>query len=197
MSALMQAQRELELGKTLPNFLLTYDELIAVTADTAEIVLPERFIRFSDEYEIYYTNSNGARVFLPRRNYTEAYTAYVASGEEDDSAIIPATGSYGQVIVQRGKTGALIVPTPTISYSLYLTFYQGAEILDAEIENAWLLNAPDYLIGLAGGIVAGNLRDKDAMSVFASQATRGQRALMGDIIEDELAGRGLVMGRNN
>lgn len=196
-AALQQAQRELETGKTLPDWLLTYDEAITVTANNPEITLPNRFLRFHDGYQFYYINSNSARVFLPRKQYTEAYTAYVASGEEDDSAVIDTAGQYGQVLVQKNKTSALIIPTPTVSYTAYLTFYQGALPLTSDIENAWLLNAPDYLIGLAGGIVAGNLRDKDAISVFGAQAQRGKNAFIGDVVETELAGRPLVMGRNN
>jgi hypothetical protein len=70
-------------------------------------------------------------------------------------------------------------------------------VLDTEIENAWLANAPDYLIGLAGVMVAGDLRDKGAEQKFNMMAQIGHKALIGDIVEDEIAGRPLMMGRNN
>jgi len=196
-SALQWAQRQLELGKTLPNFLLQFDTAITVTADTATITLPTGFIRFSDEYELYYTNSDAAKVFLPRKNYTEAYTAYVASGEEDDSAVIDTANTYGSVVVHKNKTSAIIIPTPTVSYTAYLTYYKAATVLSSDIENVWLANAPDALIGLAGMQAAQMVRDKDAVAQFSQMAKLGTSALLGDIIEDELAGRGLVMGRNN
>ena len=56
---------------------------------------------------------------------------------------------------------------------------------------------PDVLIGMAGMRVAAILRDKGAYDQFAQRANLAGKSLMGDIIEDELAGRGLVMGRNN
>lgn len=196
-AALKEAQRELELGQTLPNFLLEFDTPVAVTAATNAITLPTGFIRLHDDYDLYYVNSDNASVFLPRRNYTEAYQAYVASGEADDSAVIGQPSSYPQVVVLLNKTQAILIPTPTISFTAYLTYYKAAAKLDSDIENVWLANAPDVLIGMAGMIVAGNLRDKDALSEFTRRAGMGKKSLMGDIVEDELGGRGLVMGRNN
>lgn len=195
-AALQEAQRILELGHTLPSWLLSYDEEIPVTAGSQNIVLPEGFIRLHDDHDLYYINSDGARVFLPRRNFTEAYQAYVASGDEDDT---PASvdSVYPQVWVQRGKTAGLVIPTPTVSFTAYLTFYKKADILDSDVENAWLREAPDVLIGMAGMTVAGNLRDAAAYNTFKERAALGGRSFMGDVVEDELAGRGLVMGRDN
>lgn len=195
-AALKEAQRTLELGHTLPNFLLAYDTAITVTANVGTITLPAGFIRFHDDYDLYYTNSYGARVFLPRKNYTEAYQAYVASGDENGQ-VISTTYTYPQVVVQRGKTSALLIPTPAVSFTAYLTYYKAAVVLDTDVENAWLANAPDVIIGMAGMTVAGNVRDKDALAEFTRRANMGGKSLMGDIIEDELAGRALVMGRNN
>jgi hypothetical protein len=194
--ALKEAQRILELGHTLPDWLIEYDSPITVTADDPEVTLPTRFIRFHDDYQLYYTNSDSARVFIPRRNYTEAYQAYVASGEEDDSVDSPSS-SYPQVVVQQGQTAGLLIPTPTVSFTAYLTYYKGAEVLDTDIENGWLANTPDVLIGIAGMRVAMILRDKGAMEQFNQRANLGGKAALGQIIEQELAGRGLVMGRNN
>lgn len=195
-AALKEAQRQLELGHTLPNFLLEYDATVSVTANNPTIALPTGFIRFSDEYQFYYVNTDGARVFLPRKNYTEAYQAYVASGEEDGN-VIAQVYDYPQVVVQRSKTAALVIPTPRTSFNMFLTYYKADDVLETEIENKWLKNAPDVLIGMAGMTVAGDVRDKDALANFSRRANLGGKSLMGDIIEDELAGRPLVMGRNN
>ena len=196
-AALQEAQRDLELGKTLPNFLLEYDAAITVTADSADITLPTDFIRFHDDYDMYYVNDDDARVFIPRKNYTEAYQAYVASGAEDDSAVDTETDIYPSVVVMRGKTAGLLIPTPTTSFTMYLTYYKAAAVLDSDSENAWLANAPNLLVNYAGTIVAGGLRDKDALAEFSRRARMASNALMGDVIEDELAGRSLIMGRNN
>lgn len=196
---LKQAQVELELGVTLPNFLISYDTEIAVTADVATATLPARFIRFHDDYQMYYLNSSDKKVFLPKRSYTEAYEAYVGSGFATDDGDVSnnLVEGYPRVIVQRGKTEIELIPTPTVGFTAYLTCYVGAEILDTNIENAWLENAPYTLIGRAGMSVAGILRDKDALAEFGRMAQTGRAGLLGDIIEDELAGRPLIMGRNN
>lgn len=197
-AALQAQQRMLEHGKTLPNWLLTFDAPITVTAGSNTIALPARFLRFHDDYEMYYTNASGARVFLPRKQYTEAYQAYVANGEADDSAIIPSPpNTYPKVVVLYSKTTGIVVPTPSVSFTAYATCYIGAAVLDSEIENAWLANAPDYLVGLAGVQVAGQLRDKDALAAFSTMAKQGIASYLGDVVEDELAGRPLLMGRNN
>jgi hypothetical protein len=197
-AALQAQQRMLERGKTLPSWLLTFDVPFTITANSNAITMPARFLRFHDDFEMYYTNASGARVFLPRKQYTEAYQAYVASGDADDSAVIPSPpNTYPSVFVQYNKTTGIVVPTPTVSFTAYATCYVGAAVLDSDAENAWLANAPDYLIGLAGIQVAGALRDKDALAAFSLMAKQGISAYLGDVVEDELAGRPLVMGRNN
>lgn len=197
-AALKSAQEILETGRTLPSWLLVYDQAITVTANSANITLPTDFLRFHDDYDLYRVDSNSTgRIFIPRRNYTEAYQAYVANGTKDDSAVIATTSSYPDVLVMRGKTAGLLIPTPTIGFTAYLTFYKKAAVLSSDVENAWLLNNSNSLIGLAGIKVAGPLRDKGAMELFSTQYKMGQGSFMGDIVEDELAGRPLIMGRNN
>lgn len=196
-AALKEAQRNLELGKTLPNWLIDFDASIAVTSGTNTIALPTGFIRLHDDYELYYINSSGANVFIPRKNYTEAYKAFVASGGTDADIVSNQSSPYPRAFVQLNKVEGILIPTPTVSFTAYLSYYKAEPVLDSDIENKWLANAPDYLIGLAGMTVAGNLRDKDALSEFTRRAKLGGGSLMGDIIEDELAGRPLIMGRNN
>lgn len=194
--ALKTAQRDLEQGKTLPNFLLQFDTTIAVTANNPVITLPTGFLRLHDDYDMYYLNSSLARVFLPRRNFTEAYQAYVASGEDDDTPSA-SDSAYPQVVVYRNATQAVLIPTPTVSFTAYLTYYKAGVVLDSDVENEWLANSANYLIGMAGLHVAGPLRDKDAMSYFSMMLKAGASSHLGEIIDDEIAGRGLIMGRNN
>jgi hypothetical protein len=196
-AALQSAQRDLELGKTLPNWLLTFDVPVPVTAGTPAVTLPPDFLRLHDDYNTYYLNSDGARVFLPRKNYTEAYTAYVASGREHDWIDEPDNGGFPSVIVIQSRTTAVLVPTPTIDFTLYLTYYHSALPLTGEVENEWLANAANFLIGLAGMNVAGDLRDGGALQRFTSMARLGGQGYMGEVVEQELAGRPLIMGRDN
>lgn len=193
-AALQKAQRILELGRTLPSFLKTTLS-VATVANTQAITIPATFIRLEEDFLPYYVNANGANIFLPMRTHAEAYAAYVADGTSED--VEPAVSSgFPSVFVLRNKTSALLIPTPTTVFTIYIPCYAQDTVLTAETENDWLKYAPDVLIGLAGTYVAGTLRDKDALSLFAAQRDTGMRGLLGDIIEDELTGRPLIMGRN-
>lgn len=202
-AALQEAQRIMETGHTLPSWLLVFGVQIPITAGTAQFDLPTGFIRMHDDYDMFYlapgSTSQDARVFLPRRNFSEAFAAYVSSGTQDDSAQLDdqTNNGYPQVMAIQSKTRGRLFPIPTVSFTAYMTYYAAAAKLDADIENAWLANAPDVLIGMAGMTVAGNLRDTAAYQQFAQRANLAGKSYMGDVVEDELAGRGLVMGRNN
>lgn len=189
-AALKTAQRDLELGKTLPNWLLAFDVPVAVTAGTAAIVMPTGFLRFHEDYELYYRTSTGVAVPIPRKAPQEAVDAYPEVTAVD-------SGSYPKVLVLHSLTRAQLIPTPTVSFTAYLTYYKAADVLNSEIENAWLANAPNYLIGLAGMSVAGDLRDAGALQRFTTMAKLGGQGYMGEVVEQELAGRPLMMGRNN
>jgi hypothetical protein len=195
-AALKQAQRDAELGQTLPNWLLAFDQTISVVANTGTATFPTGFLRLHDDYPPYYLNSSGAKVFLARYGSIEAYTAYVASGAWDDEPTVSDSG-HPNVFVQESKTRLTLVPTPTTSFTLYLTAYKAADVLDSDIENKWLQYAPNYIVGMAGLHVAGDVRDKGAAEKFSLMAKMGGKAFLGDIVEDELAGRPLMMGRNN
>jgi hypothetical protein len=185
-AALKQAQRDAEQGQTLPSWLVAFDVPIVVPAHATTAALPPDFLRFHEEYPPYWINSDGAKVFFPRRNAIEAGDAY---GRSD--------ADYVQVFILRNKTTIELVPPPKTDTTYYLTYYHAAAVLDSEQENEWLKYAPNYLVGMAGVHVAGDLRDQAAAGKFNTMAKIGQRAMIGDIVEDELAGRALIMGRNN
>lgn len=189
-AALQATQRDLEAGKTLPNWLLAFDVEVPVTAGTAAIVMPTGFLRLHDDYDLYYLTSENVPVSLPRKTPQEAQEAY-------PEATVVNSGGYPKVMVLQNQTRARLVPTPTVSFTAYLTYYKAADLLTTDIENAWLAKAPDYMVGLAGMKVAGNVRDAGALQAFTSMAKLGGQGYMGEVIEQELAGRPLIMGRDN
>ena len=194
-SAMQIAQRTLESGKSLPTFLLVFDAPINITAGDPNFATPDRFLRMHDNYDMYYLNTSGAKVFIPRLNNTEAYQTFVASGNAE--AIPATTGNYPNSMVLQTTSGGILVPTPKTSFTAYLTYYRAAELLTAEIENAWLANEPDYLIALAGINVAQDLRDAGALQKFSAMARMAGQGYLGNIVDQELQGRPLIMGRNN
>lgn len=187
-AALQSAQRTLEKGKTLPTWLGAGASL-PVVAGNESVALPVGFLRFFEDELPYYLNSDNKRILLSVKRYDEAFDAY--------GNITPTTGSYPKVIVMITKSLASLLPTPGVSFGLIVNYYRAADVLDSDIANKWLDNAPDYIIGEAGMQIAMQLRDKDALSGFTAMRDRGRAAQLGDTIEDELAGRPLIMGRDN
>ena len=185
-AALKQVQRDFESGATLPEWLVTYAEAQTVDPLTGTAPLPARFLRLHEEYPPYFLNVSGGKVYTPRKNATEAKEAYPA----------PATDGYPRVMVVQGSALAFI-PPPSTPLTIYLTYYRGEPVLDSEIENGWLKNAANYMIGVAGVMVAADVRDKGAMDKFNLMAKSGYKSFIGNIVDDELMGRPLIMGRNN
>jgi hypothetical protein len=182
-AALKEAQRDLELGQTLPNWLLEFDVPVIVAADTGLATTPPGFIRLHEDYPVWHQPYVGANLIeLGRKRGNEAGLPYHKN--------VP-------YFVLRDKETLEFVPPLATDSLAYVTYYKGAALLDSNLENEWLKFAPNYLIGLAGAKVAGDVRDKGAMEKFGIMAKIGSRGLLGDIIEDELAGRPLILGRNN
>jgi len=189
-AALQQAQRDAELGQTLPDWLVVFNQSQPMISPLSTYTLPERFIRFHEQYPVRYmlASDPGTPILFPKWNYLEAVNAYGARGLD----LGPP-----QVCIQMNKTQLLLIPSPDESGTLSITGYVGEPVLDSDIENKWLKYAPNYIVGMAGVHVAGDLRDRGAAEKFNSMAKIGHKALLGDIVEDELAGRPLIMGRNN
>lgn len=185
--ALNSVKRTLETGVSLPDFLLVYDAPITVTAASEAIVLPTGFLRTSDKFDMYYVTTEGGKVKIPLKTEAEGRAAY---GDLTDL-------QYAKVWALRGKTAGVVIPVPTLSYTYYLTYYKAADDFSLGNEtNLWLSNLPDILIGTAGLEVCNAIGYKDGESYFLRRLQRGEKARMGGIVDAELQGRALVMGRN-
>ena len=80
------------------------------------------------------------------------------------------------------------------SYTLVWNYYKAGQLLTADIENEWLLNAPEWLIGEAGERISRNLRDQDALASFQDMKQKARAAVFGDILADEDTLGPLIMG---
>lgn len=187
--ALNSVQRGLEQGVSLPDFLLVFDAAISVTADDENITLPTGFLRMHDKYDMYYVDDEGGRNYLPRRDEQEARESYASATDP----------TYPRVWVRRSSTEGILIPTPSISDSYFLTYYMAEPVLSigSVTENKWLDNLPDIMIGGAGLQVTTAIGYKEGIDYFKQYLARGEKSRMGGIVENELQGRGLIMGRNN
>lgn len=185
--ALNSVKRTLEQGVSLPDFLLVYDAPITVTADSEVIALPTGFLRMSDKFDMYYINSDNGRVKVPLKTEAEGRAAY---GDLTDK-------QYASVWALRLPSAGVVIPVPTLSATYYLTYYKAADDFALGNEtNLWLTYLPDILVGTAGLEVCDAIGYKEGRTYFQNRLVRGEKARMGGIVDAELQGRGLIMGRN-
>lgn len=186
---LQEAQRDLEHGKTLPRFLLMENQVLVLLNGTRSIAFPTGFLRDSDETRIRITMKNGVGlqkpVFLSRRYLIDAFQAY------RDLFILEAPKVY---IIRQSTV--LFPNNADADYSLTLDYYKADDILSSNIENKWLANAPEWLIGEAGYRLAMDLRDADAVAKFDRMRQQGRAASFGDDLARELSSQPLEMGAN-
>ncbi len=188
---LQEAQIDLESGKTLPKLLLREEQTLALAASAHTVALPSGFIRINDDTDLrYYPTSSDRPTFLQRKFFKEAVLAQV---DEDDETGPP------EIYVLRKSTIDFITVADR-AYTLYWDYYKSADALTSDIENAWLADTTggaQWLIGEAGHRVAMDLRDKDAVSLFASMTQKGRAACFGETLAAELEDEPMTMGADS
>lgn len=152
---LQESQRLLEKGKTLPRFLVQESEAFSATSGSAALTLPTGFIReVPDEGFTYYDTADEEYKELEKLSYNEAVVRFTG-----------VDAGAPQAYVLRNST-VLIYPSRDTTYSLTWSYYKAADSLTSDIENAWLANNPEALIGHAGMVYARDLGNQAAMARF-------------------------------
>lgn len=184
---LQEAQRDLERGKTLPRFLLEEDFQDTLEAGDHTIPLPAGFIRMSDENRPHFTPvGSSLPTFLVRKLYTDAVLSNLRETAETTAP---------EIYVIR-KTTIDFITTADVDYNLTFSYYKSGDVLDSDIENVWLANAPEWLIGEAGERIALDIRDKDAVMLFGEIKKRGRAAIFGEELAAEQEDMPFQMGLN-
>jgi hypothetical protein len=191
---LQEAQRDLEKGKTLPKFLLQEDQILTLIAGDHSVAKPEGFLREDDEVPLHFYAPNTTRpTFLERRFYKDAVMANLHG---TSASTIPDEPAAPKVFVVRQATIDFIT-TADITYTLRWNYYKAAALLDSDIENAWLANAPEWLWGEAGYRLAMDLDPTAAwVAKFDKIRMMGRAAAFGEDVTGELASGPLQMGAN-
>jgi hypothetical protein len=181
---LQEAQRDLEKGKTLPRFLIREDQTITLLAGGHSALLPADFIREDDDNRLHFFNvSSDIAQYLKPKRYSDAVVANL----REQGPIGPS------VYVIRASTIDFITKAD-VNYTLTWNYFASDQILTVDVENGWLREAPEWLIGEAGYRIAKDARDPDAVTLFDGLRTQGRAACFGDIIADEDAGGPYIMG---
>lgn len=188
---LQEAQRDLEKGKTLPEFLLVEDFTDVLASGDHTIPVPTDFLYMKEEERPhYYISTSDQPVFLTRiMSYFDAVTANLNT---DTST----TATAPTVYVQRTETFDFITEADA-AYTIYFSYYGAADVLGGSVTtNAWLANAPEWLIGEAGLRIAMDTRNKGGVEIFTSMMTKARAAIFTAKITNEEADGPFIMGRD-
>lgn len=183
--SLQEAQRDLERGKSLPEFLLVEDATLTVTAGTGEIALPTNFLRRSSHKLRYTLDNSDKPQFVEWRNLNEALAQW--GGADSRSP---------QVVVLRNST-LLFYPERDKPYTVTWSYYKKDAVLSTNIQNLWLQNAPELLIGLAGMSIAADAKNSNALATFTNMYKMARQTWFNEIVVQEMDDGPLIMGANN
>jgi hypothetical protein len=183
-----EAQDDLEMGKTLPKFLLQEDATLNLTTGNHTVAIPTGFARADDERPISYvvTGTSFPKFLQQKRIYKDAIDAYSQSD-------FNTTGF--KVYVIRNSVIDFIVNAPS-NTTFTWNYYKFADTFALGNENQWLAHktAKWWLIGEAGYRIAYDLRDANAKALFDDMRQKGRAATFGDILAREDESGPLVMG---
>lgn len=152
--ALARAQRQLETGRTLPWFLLEEDATLSLLTGSADGAFPTGFLREYEDEAFHYTGVDGA-VYLEKTDLRNGNRRFA----DEDSGPPQAYAIR--------ETGWKFWPERDIAYDLTYSYYKSAGSLASNVvDNAWLVNVPEALIGKAGSIVAAVIAHDRAKALF-------------------------------
>lgn len=191
---LQEAQRDLEKGKTLPRFLLQEDQTLLLPAGQHALALPTGFVREDDDNRLHFVSSDtNMPLYLKPMRYSSAVLEVTTQQRPDEPTLQTVAPS---VYVIR-KTTVDFITIADQDYNLVWNYYKADDLLTSNIENGWLREASEWLIGEAGGRFALDIRDPDAKTLFDEMLQKGRAAVFGDILADEDAMGPLIMGAYN
>lgn len=182
--ALQEAQREFEIGTTLPWFLISKDQPLLTVASTREIALPTNFIRFVEDEGPRYVTTDGV-LYFALRPFAELDYYYRSTDSGAPAALALRSDSLA------------VFPLPDAEYTITASYYAKAAVLDSDIENLWLQYFPDLLISRAGMIVAGDIEHAAAEKKFSAKYDMWLKRYFSEMAAREDSSAPHQMGVNN
>lgn len=176
----------LEKGEEMPDFLITRDTSITLTAANRRFTLPTDFLRELDEDEtLWILDDDGVYHPMEKRSYGENINHWGSD----------ATGSLPIDYTLEGLYGYTF-PVPTVNRTLKMDYYAaGATIADSTVETVWLKHASDLLIGGAGSTInALYVKDSEAAIFFTALEMSARKRLLIEQTARQEAGRSRRMG---
>ncbi len=166
---LQNAQVFYEKAPRLPWFLLDETHWATLTDGEERIPVPSDFLREYEKGTLWYYNATATED-------ADIYTNLVKDDLDYLRDTLPGEGAP----VAYALTGDYfrIFPTPDDAYVLRMVYYKKGTVLSTNVENDWLLNVPDVLIGYAGRMIAAALHDDRAKAAFTELEALGSRQMV-------------------
>jgi len=191
---IQDAQEQIETTypvEPLPWFLLTERSSVSSPPDEERILLPTDFMLEYEEDALWLQLPDGGEKLLNkydaddlRQTVSRMTTAELASNRTSFKFAYALTGDYFRIF-----------PTPDLSYTYKMIYYQKQELMDDGLdENRWLKYAPWVLIGMAGENYAHAIRDATAMQYFQQKKGSALQSITDHTLARQLANRRMAMG---
>lgn len=179
--AMQEVQETLEKEPELPDFLRKPYSALATVASTRIVNVPADFIREWDGDQMSISNAT-----LDPTNLVKDDLGYLRVRYGND---IATPQRYSLVNRQ-----FYFYPLPDDVYNIDGTYYAEDATLATNIENKWLANVSEVIIGGAGVLLAAGLRDKDALQLFAALQQQGRQKIALLTTANDAAGSKPIMG---
>ncbi len=190
------AQTQLESGDPLPWFMKTTGTL-TTTADTPVVSISSLtgFLRLQEDRPLVYIPDDDTEfeVDLKQDTLQNLRKNYRLS---DGSVFDNGGFSTGEPEAYALEGDSLYVyPIPDAStYDILVPYYTADTSLSTNVENNWLKFFPFLLMGIAGKMIAGAIRDGAAVGIFSSWEQQGMANYTRRVTSRELGGRELQIG---
>lgn len=161
------AQQTLEKSATLPWWLRSEYSTISTSADEQRIPVPADFLREDEDSQLAYVPADtSADIVHLDKDTTDQLEAFYQRRTGAPEAY-SLDGDYFRLF-----------PIPDDVYTIRMVYLKKDTVLDTNVENKWLKHLPYLLMGVAGGMLAGPLRDTTAQKTFIGWAQEGMRLLL-------------------
>jgi len=160
-TCLQQSQAKLEKMATKPWFLLSEKATVTLVVNEPRLAHPSDYLGEHEENGLTYLPADDGDPVALRKDDLDVLKAYYKL-QEGPPECYAVDGNYFRLF-----------PIPDDEYEVEMYYYQQDTVLSTNIENNWLKHFPFLLMGEAGTLIAGGLRDTAAMAIFNSWRKEG------------------------
>ncbi len=166
-NCLQAAQRRLERDPWLPWFLISEIVCGTTTPDSEVVVVPPGFLRSVEEGAFWIKVDSENWVEMIKKPYDWIKGQYTSTVSVEDYP------KYYSLMNNKFRIG----PVSSLAWPIKFVYYRAATRLTGNFTNAWLENAPDYLMAMAGVLVASHMNYPEKAAEFKEEAAE-QRLLL-------------------